>query len=87
MRSIYFTQTHTHIAEGRKVDETNYKADSQFSSHLKKSDGQSSFARTRSMKEQREYLPAFAVREELMSHLRDNQGWPNLPSMCIYANS
>ncbi|KAL7425016.1 Pre-mRNA-splicing factor ATP-dependent RNA helicase PRP16 [Cryptotrichosporon argae] len=59
--------------EGQKVDEGNYKADSQFSSHMKKSAGASEFSRTRTLKEQREYLPAFAVREELMSTIRDNQ--------------
>jgi pre-mRNA-splicing factor ATP-dependent RNA helicase DHX38/PRP16 len=62
--------------EGQKdgVDETNYKADSQFSSHLKQSEGASNFSRTRTIKEQREYLPAFAVRDDLMKTIRDNQG-------------
>jgi len=61
--------------EGQKdgVDEKNYKADSQFSSHLKQSEGASNFSRTRSIKEQREYLPAFAVREDLMKTIRENQ--------------
>jgi pre-mRNA-splicing factor ATP-dependent RNA helicase DHX38/PRP16 len=65
------------VSEGQKVDEKNYKADSQFSSHLLKSEGQSNFARTRTLKQQREYLPAFAVREELMAQLRDHQGMLN----------
>ncbi|KAK8849593.1 hypothetical protein IAR55_004928 [Kwoniella newhampshirensis] len=61
-------------SEGQKaVDETNYKVDSQFASHMTKNEGQSNFARTRTLKQQREYLPAFAVREELMSMIRDNQ--------------
>ncbi|KIR34642.1 pre-mRNA-splicing factor ATP-dependent RNA helicase PRP16 [Cryptococcus deuterogattii 99/473] len=60
--------------EGQKDGVTeNYKADSQFSSHLKKSEGVSNFAKTRTLKEQREYLPAFAVREELMGMIRDHQ--------------
>ncbi|EIW71616.1 hypothetical protein TREMEDRAFT_67867 [Tremella mesenterica DSM 1558] len=59
--------------EGQKSDDKNYKAGSQFSSHLQKSEGQSTFAKSRTLKEQREYLPAFAVREELMAHLRDHQ--------------
>ncbi|ODO00817.1 pre-mRNA-splicing factor ATP-dependent RNA helicase PRP16 [Cryptococcus wingfieldii CBS 7118] len=60
--------------EGQKdgIDE-NYKADSQFSSHLKKTEGVSNFAKSRTLKEQREYLPAFAVREELMGMIRDHQ--------------
>jgi pre-mRNA-splicing factor ATP-dependent RNA helicase DHX38/PRP16 len=64
--------------EGKAVDETNYKADSQFSTHLAKTEGQSVFAKTRTLKQQREYLPAFAVREELMSCIRDNQGMSRL---------
>lgn len=60
--------------EGQKVDEDNYKAGSQFATHLQKAEGASEFSRTRTLKQQREYLPAFAVREELMSTIRDNQG-------------
>ncbi|KAF9261860.1 P-loop containing nucleoside triphosphate hydrolase protein [Marasmius fiardii PR-910] len=56
-----------------KGEKEDYKGDSQFASHLKASTGVSAFARTRTLKEQREYLPAFACREELMRTLRDNQ--------------
>ncbi|KIY51185.1 pre-mRNA splicing factor [Fistulina hepatica ATCC 64428] len=56
-----------------KGEKENYKSDSQFASHLKLSAGQSHFARSRTLKEQREYLPAFASREELMKIVRDNQ--------------
>ena len=34
----------------------------------------SAFAKSRTLKEQREYLPAFACREELLKIIRDNQG-------------
>lgn len=61
------------MAEGQKDNEGNYKAGSQFSTHLQKSDGQSAFAKSKTLKQQREYLPAFAVREELMAQLRDHQ--------------
>ncbi|TXT12825.1 hypothetical protein VHUM_01226 [Vanrija humicola] len=62
-------------AEGQKegVDDSNYKADSQFATHLQKNEGASEFSRSRTLKEQREYLPAFAVREQLMATIRDNQ--------------
>ncbi|KAG7090672.1 Pre-mRNA-splicing factor ATP-dependent RNA helicase PRP16 [Marasmius oreades] len=50
-----------------------YKGDSKFASHLKASSGVSVFARSRTLKQQREYLPAFACREDLMRILRDNQ--------------
>ncbi|KAI5989744.1 hypothetical protein EDD15DRAFT_2171089 [Pisolithus albus] len=58
-------------ASGQKED---YKGDSKFASHLKASSGVSSFAKSRTLKEQREYLPAFACREDLLRVIRDNQG-------------
>ncbi|KAG5730297.1 Pre-mRNA-splicing factor ATP-dependent RNA helicase PRP16 [Termitomyces sp. T112] len=57
-------------SKGEKED---YKGDSKFASHLKTSTGVSNFAKTRTLKEQREYLPAFACREELMKVIRENQ--------------
>jgi hypothetical protein len=54
--------------------EEDYKGESKFASHLKANQGVSNFARTRTLKEQREYLPAFAVREELLKTIRENQG-------------
>ncbi|CDH56598.1 pre-mrna splicing factor [Lichtheimia corymbifera JMRC:FSU:9682] len=47
--------------------------DSKFASHLKASEASSDFARTKSMREQREFLPVFAVREDLLRVVRDNQ--------------
>ena len=41
---------------------------------MKTNKGVSHFAMTRTLKEQREYLPAFACREELMKTIRENQG-------------
>ena len=58
-------------AEGGKES---YKGDSKFASHLKTSAGVSTFAKNRTLKEQREFLPAFACREDLMKIIRDNQG-------------
>ncbi|KIS67687.1 putative RNA-dependent ATPase [Mycosarcoma maydis] len=49
------------------------KGDSQFAKHLKTSTGGSEFSRTKTLKEQRQYLPAFACREELMKIIRENQ--------------
>ena len=59
--------------EGQKENDGDYKTGSQFSSHLQKSEGVSAFAKSRTLQQQREYLPAFAVREELMQQLRDHQ--------------
>ena len=49
------------------------KGGSKFAEHLKKNDGQSDFSKNKSLREQREYLPAFAVREELLRVISDNQ--------------
>ncbi|KAI9813377.1 MAG: DEAH-box RNA helicase prp16, partial [Thelocarpon impressellum] len=53
--------------------EENSKGGSKFANHLKKNEGQSSFSRSKTLREQREFLPAFAVREELLRVIRDNQ--------------
>lgn len=50
-----------------------HKGGSRFAEHLKKSDSQSAFSKSKTLREQREYLPAFAVREELLRVIRDNQ--------------
>jgi pre-mRNA-splicing factor ATP-dependent RNA helicase DHX38/PRP16 len=52
----------------------NHKHESQFASHLKdKTDAASHFSSTKTIQEQRQYLPAFAVREELLRIIRDNR--------------
>ena len=61
-------------ADAKKDSKEDYKGDSKFASHLKTSAGVSSFARSRTLREQREYLPAFACREDLLKAIRDNQG-------------
>lgn len=57
-------------------DGFNYKASSQYASHMKKaagSDAQSHFARSRTIRSQREFLPIFTVRDQLLQVIRDNQ--------------
>lgn len=53
--------------------EDEVKSDSKFTSHLRKNESQSNFSSSKSLREQREFLPAFAVREELLRVIRDNQ--------------
>ena len=77
--SYCFVSHHEAEAEQKERDakakgEDDYKGDSKFATHLKSSTGVSSFSKNRTLKEQREYLPAFACREELMKVLRENQG-------------
>ncbi len=52
---------------------TNYRSDQQFSDHIRAgSDAVSNFAKTKSFKEQRQFLPIYATKEELLSVIRDN---------------
>ncbi|KAI0297488.1 P-loop containing nucleoside triphosphate hydrolase protein [Multifurca ochricompacta] len=60
-------------AQAKNGTKEDYKGDSKFASHLKTSAGVSSFARSRTLREQREYLPAFACREDILRTIRDNQ--------------
>lgn len=60
--------------EPGKEGEDDYKGDSKFAAHLKTQQSSSAHTRSRTLKEQREYLPAFACREDLMRTIRDNQG-------------
>jgi pre-mRNA-splicing factor ATP-dependent RNA helicase DHX38/PRP16 len=53
--------------------EESHKGGSKFAEHLKKNAGASDFSKSKTLREQREYLPAFAVREELIRVIRDNQ--------------
>ncbi|PWN35355.1 P-loop containing nucleoside triphosphate hydrolase protein [Meira miltonrushii] len=52
----------------------NHKSESQFASHLKKAErGGSNFTQAKTLREQRQFLPAFACRDELMHVIRENQ--------------
>ncbi|KAJ5278916.1 hypothetical protein N7478_004288 [Penicillium angulare] len=56
------------------VEEVYKGGGNKFAKHLKKEEGgASSFSRSKTLREQREYLPAFAVREDLLRVIRDNQ--------------
>jgi pre-mRNA-splicing factor ATP-dependent RNA helicase DHX38/PRP16 len=53
--------------------ELDYKAGNKFSEHMnEKSVARSEFAKTKSMKQQREFLPVYACREDLMHVIREN---------------
>ena len=54
-------------------DDDSVRMENKFSSHMKKSEGSSQFARSKTMREQREYLPAFAVRQDLLRVIREHQ--------------
>lgn len=57
--------------------EIDYKKSSGFAQHVKKKGDEgnaavSNFAKTKTIREQREYLPVFSVREELLNVIREN---------------
>jgi len=55
--------------------EIDFKAGAKFAEHMKtsKSSAQSDFAKTKTIKEQREFLPVYGCREDLMHVIRENQ--------------
>ncbi|KAF7244556.1 Pre-mRNA-splicing factor ATP-dependent RNA helicase PRP16 [Varanus komodoensis] len=58
------------LAEDGTVD---YKTEQKFADHMKeKSEASSEFAKKKSIVEQRQYLPIFAVQQELLTVIRDN---------------
>ncbi|KAJ7570096.1 hypothetical protein O6H91_01G106800 [Diphasiastrum complanatum] len=60
-----------HVGEEGEVD---FKEHAKFSSHMKqKGEAASEFSKTKSLTEQRQYLPIFSVREELLQVVRENQ--------------
>ncbi|KND04589.1 uncharacterized protein SPPG_00308 [Spizellomyces punctatus DAOM BR117] len=60
--------------EAAEADGEGHKGESQFASHMKdQSEAVSAFARSKSLREQREFLPVFSVREELLRVVRENQ--------------
>ncbi|XP_068943830.1 pre-mRNA-splicing factor ATP-dependent RNA helicase PRP16 isoform X5 [Petaurus breviceps papuanus] len=58
------------LTEDGKVD---YRTEQKFANHMKKkSEASSEFAKKKSVLEQRQYLPIFAVQQELLTIVRDN---------------
>ncbi|CAL0322117.1 unnamed protein product [Lupinus luteus] len=58
------------VGEDGEID---FKEEAKFSQHLKKGEAVSDFAKSKSISEQRQYLPIFSVREELLQVIRENQ--------------
>ncbi|KAK0519873.1 Pre-mRNA-splicing factor ATP-dependent RNA helicase PRP16 [Tilletia horrida] len=62
------------VASTDDQDQQGGSSDSKFASHLKTAKvGASAFSRGKSLREQRQYLPAFACRDDLMRIIRENQ--------------
>ncbi|KAL7901127.1 pre-mRNA splicing factor ATP-dependent RNA helicase prp16 [Trichoderma sp. SZMC 28014] len=60
------------IAAEEDMEKTERKGN-KFSEHIKNAEGASDFSKSKTLREQREFLPAFAVREELLRVIRENQ--------------
>ncbi|XP_071958748.1 pre-mRNA-splicing factor ATP-dependent RNA helicase PRP16-like isoform X2 [Antedon mediterranea] len=59
--------------EQDKEGDVDYKTNQKFAEHMKdKTEAASDFAKHKSLRQQREYLPIFAVRQELLNIIRDN---------------
>jgi pre-mRNA-splicing factor ATP-dependent RNA helicase DHX38/PRP16 len=54
-------------------DDEAHSGGNKFAQHMSKQEGASTFSKTKTLREQRQYLPAFAVREDLLRVIRDNQ--------------
>ncbi|CAH2072885.1 unnamed protein product [Thlaspi arvense] len=53
--------------------EIDFKGEAKFAQHMKKGEAVSEFAMSKTMAEQRQYLPIFSVRDELLQVIRENQ--------------
>ncbi|VFR00076.1 unnamed protein product [Cuscuta campestris] len=53
--------------------EVDFKEEARFSQHLKKGEAVSDFAKSKTISQQRQYLPIFSVRDEFMQVVRENQ--------------
>ena len=58
-----------------KADEVNYREGNQYACALKgqKQKAVSEFSKTKTIKEQREYLPVYSVRDDFLTVVRDNR--------------
>ncbi|KAJ8343832.1 hypothetical protein SKAU_G00311610 [Synaphobranchus kaupii] len=57
----------------REDGSVDYKAEQKFADHMReKSEASSEFAKKKTLLEQRQYLPIFAVRQQLLNIIRDN---------------
>lgn len=62
------------VKDERSIEDgqSDYKADQKFAEHMKEKSAMSDFARKKTVLQQRQFLPVFAVREELLRIIREN---------------
>lgn len=70
LRCVFSPCGHFQIdADKAKVNEDgeiDFKEDAKFAQHLKKDEAVSDFAKTKTLAQQRQYLPIFSIRDELL---------------------
>lgn len=54
-------------------ENVDYKKAAGFQQHMKKTEALSHFSKSKTMAEQREFLPIFQVKDDLLRVIRDNQ--------------
>lgn len=58
------------VGEDGEID---FKEEAKFAQHLKKGEAVSDFAKSKTLAQQRQYLPIYSVRDELLQVIRENQ--------------
>ncbi|KAK6930841.1 DEAD-box helicase, OB fold [Dillenia turbinata] len=58
------------VGEDGEVD---YKEDAKFAQHMKKNEAVSDFAKSNTLAQQRQYLPIYSIRDDLLQVIRENQ--------------
>jgi len=58
--------------EVKEKDDVDFKSDSKFAEHMGANEAVSDFAKQKTLAQQREFLPAFACRQEILRIIRDN---------------
>lgn len=67
------TKAQENVTQTEEESDTDYRQSSQYASHLlDKSEAVSDFAKSKTLKQQRESLPVYRVRDELIQVLREN---------------
>ncbi|PRQ30210.1 putative RNA helicase [Rosa chinensis] len=56
-----------------KHGEVDFKEDAKFAQHMKNGEAVSEFTKSKTISEQRQYLPIYSVRDELLQKIRENQ--------------
>ncbi|CAI9288809.1 unnamed protein product [Lactuca saligna] len=61
------------LHEKQIVGEVDFKEEAKFGKHMKKGEAVSDFAKSKSLSQQRRYLPIFYIQDELLQVKRENQ--------------